>query len=111
MDDTTETADMFHGKDYIAPLKVLRMKDDTWIFDIASDITTKTDFPKHRSEYESIHDMPDSVRDKLAMLLHLPVMTEVGAPRCVMGIGSRPDKDVFWVYLNRADWLSLHKLP
>ena len=97
-------------KDYIAPLKVLRMKDWTWVLDIASDITTKTNFPKYRSKYESIHDMPESVKNKLAMLLHLPVMTEVGAPRCVMGIGSRPDKDVFWVYLTRDEWLALHKL-
>ena len=101
---------MSEGKSYIAPLKVLRMKDWTWILDIESDITVRTDFPKYRSKYESIDDMPDAVRDKLAMLLHLPVMTEVGAPRCVMGIGSRPDKDVFWVYLTTEETATLHKL-
>ena len=93
-------------KTHIAPLKVLRMKDYTWMLDIASDITTEMDFPNCRSEYESIHDMPDALKNKLVMLLHVPVAP--GVP--VVGIGSRPDKDVFWVYLEQSDILTLHKL-
>ena len=101
---------MNDGKSYIAPLKVLRMKDWTWILDIESDITIRSDFPKYRSKYETLDEMPDAVRDKLAMLLYMPVVTEVGAPRCIMGIGSHPDKDVFWVYLTTEETATLHKL-
>ncbi len=83
-------------------LKVLRMKDETWMFDIASD----AEFTNCRSKYESIDDMPEAVKNKLAMLLHVPVAPGKSFPE----IGGRPGEDVFWVYLTSDEWLALHKL-
>lgn len=83
----------------IGPLKVLRMKDRTWLLEVDTDITTRANFPGWRAKHDTLRTMPVCIRNRLSTLLH----AEVDPDKHFDNIGSRADRDVFWLYLTRKE--------
>lgn len=85
----------------MVPLKVIKMDDGSWVLDVRSTETAKIYFPKWRSEYASVDDMPECVRDKVALLGHAPA--EGDPPISYKTIGHRYSNSIFWVYLTQEE--------